>query len=71
MRRSKWTPSIVPNCTDQAVYIVLDDFGPQGRSYRETDAERSDLESVIDDLMAGIQRSGYGCRFQSRRALVA
>jgi len=56
MRRS-WTPSIVPNGADQTVYLtvylVVDDYGRLGRSYRETDVERSDLESVISDLMSG------------------
>ena len=52
MRRS-WTPSIVPNGTDQTVYIVLEDFGRLGRAYRETDEERADLEIVISDLISG------------------
>jgi hypothetical protein len=52
MRRS-WTPSIVPNGADQTVYLVLDDFGDLGRAFRETDIERSDLETVISDLMSG------------------
>ena len=32
MRRSNWTPSIVPNDNDQTVYLVADDFGkiPEG-----------------------------------------
>jgi hypothetical protein len=29
MRRSNWTPSIVPKSDDQTVYLVVDDFGPQ------------------------------------------
>jgi hypothetical protein len=35
MRRSGWTPSIVPkdDGEDQNVYIVLDDFGRNGRAY--------------------------------------
>jgi hypothetical protein len=41
MRRN-WTPSIVPNGNDQNVYLVVDDFGRLGRSYRETDVERAD-----------------------------
>jgi hypothetical protein len=52
MRRS-WTPSIVPTEHDQTVYLVLDDFGRTGRSYRETDPERTDLETTITDLMTG------------------
>ena len=52
MRRS-WTPSIVPNSHDETVYLVLDDFGRNGRAWRETDVERTDLETVIADLMSG------------------
>jgi len=51
MRRN-WTPSIVPNGTDQNVYLVVDDFDRLGRSCRETDVERADLESVISDPMS-------------------
>lgn len=47
MRKSGWTPSIVPNGDDQNVYIVVDDFGRKGRAYRETDVERTELEAVI------------------------
>jgi hypothetical protein len=53
MPRTGWTPSIVPNGDDQNVYIVLDDFGRNGRAYRETDVERADLETVIMDLLEG------------------
>jgi hypothetical protein len=53
MRKSGWTPSIVPNGDDQNVYIVVDDFGRNGRAYRETDAERADLEAVIMDMLEG------------------
>jgi hypothetical protein len=53
MPRTGWTPSIVPNGDDQNVYIVLDDFGRNGRAYRETDVGRADLEAVIMDLLEG------------------
>jgi hypothetical protein len=53
MRKSSWTPSIVPDGDDQNVYIVLDDFGRRGRAYRETDVERADLEAVIMDMLEG------------------
>jgi hypothetical protein len=52
MSRS-FVPSIVPNGHDQTVYLVLEDFGRLGRSYRETDEERTDLESAIRDLISG------------------
>ena len=53
MRDAGWTPSIVPSDDDQNVYIVLDDFGTNGRAYRETDAERADLEAVVMDMLEG------------------
>ena len=53
MRRSSWTPSIVPNDNDQTVYLVADDFGKLGRSWREADYELTDLETTIQDLLSG------------------
>ena len=53
MRKSNWTPSIVPDGDDQNVYLVVDDFGRNGRAYRETDVENADLETVIIDLLDG------------------
>ncbi|WP_029084024.1 hypothetical protein [Bradyrhizobium sp. th.b2] len=52
MRRSNWTPSIVPN-DDQTVYLVADDFGRIGRAWREADLEATDLETVVQDLLSG------------------
>lgn len=51
--RKGWTPSIVPNGDDQTVYLVKDDLGRLGAVWREADAEGTDLETVITDLMAG------------------
>jgi hypothetical protein len=53
MRKSNWTPSIVPNETDQTVYLVADDFGKIGRAWREADYETADFETVIQDLLTG------------------
>ena len=53
MRRSNWTPSIVPNDNDQTVYLVADDFGEIGRAWREADYEATDLETTIQDLLSG------------------
>jgi hypothetical protein len=53
MRTSNWTPSIVPNGDDQAVYLVTDDFGKHGRAWAESDYETTDLETVIQDLLSG------------------
>ena len=46
------SPSIVPD-SDQNTYPVLDDFGLNGRAWRETDVEATDLETVISNLLSG------------------
>jgi hypothetical protein len=43
-------PSIVP---DDDTYLVLDDFGRLGCSWRETDADSADRETLIRDLVDG------------------
>jgi hypothetical protein len=53
MRRPNRTPSIVPKGDDQDVYLVVDDFGRNGRVYREADVEVTDLDTVILDLLEG------------------
>jgi hypothetical protein len=53
MPRTGWTPSIVPYGADQTIYLVVDRFGDLGTVYRETEVERTDLETVITDLMSG------------------
>jgi hypothetical protein len=53
MRKSNWTPSIVPNHNDQTVYLVADDLGKIGRAWIESDYETTDLETVIQDLLSG------------------
>ena len=53
MRKTNWTPSIVPGGDDQTVYLVAEDFGKLGRAWRETDYEATDLETVIQDLLSG------------------
>lgn len=52
MPYSKWTPRIVPYGADQTAYIVVDRCGG-GCAYRETETERSDLETVISDFLTG------------------
>jgi hypothetical protein len=53
MRRTGRTPSIVPNSGDHNVYLVLDDLGRNGRVWPEADAETTDLETIIVDLLTG------------------
>jgi hypothetical protein len=49
MRKSNWTPSIVPTGEDQNVYMLVDDLGRLGRIWPEMDLESIDLETVIAD----------------------
>ena len=54
MRRPEQSPSIVPPGNDQDVYLVLDNFGGRiGQSWRETDVEDADLETLIEHLLEG------------------
>ena len=53
MRRTGWTPSIVPEGNDQNVYLVADDLGRLGGVWAEAGIKRTDLEDVIQDLLAG------------------
>jgi hypothetical protein len=59
MHRSGGTPSIVPNDSDETVYLVADDFGQIGRAWREADYEATDLETVIQDLLTGQYSSPF------------
>ena len=51
------SPSIVPQSDDREIYLVLDDFGPLGRAWRETDEEYTDRETLITDLLTGQYRN--------------
>jgi hypothetical protein len=42
----------VPYGADQTVYLVVDRFSGLGTVYRETEVERTDLETAITDLIA-------------------
>jgi hypothetical protein len=59
MRKSNWTPSIVPTDQDETVYLVADDFGRLGRAWREADYEATDLETVIQDLLTGQYKNPF------------
>jgi len=52
MRESNWAPRIVPYGADQAAYLVVDGFN-SGNAYRETEVERTDLETIISDFLTG------------------
>ena len=47
------SPSIAPHGPGQDTYLVLDDFGRLGRSWRETDEAATDRETLIRDLVEG------------------
>jgi hypothetical protein len=47
------SPSIVPPEADQDTYLVLDDLGRIGCSWRETDVDGADRETLIRDLVEG------------------
>jgi hypothetical protein len=52
MRRSNWTPSIVP--TDgQGYCLVIDDLGYFSQLFREADVEATSFETVVMDLLEG------------------
>jgi hypothetical protein len=53
MRKSHGKPSVAPNGGDQNIYMVADDLGRTGRIWPEADLERTDLETVIQDLLEG------------------
>jgi hypothetical protein len=44
---------MVPYGADQTVYLVVDCLGRQGNVYCETEIERTDIETIVADLIAG------------------
>lgn len=52
MPRTGWSPSTVPYGFDETVYLIIDRFN-NGTVYRETEIERTDLETIISDLLSG------------------
>jgi hypothetical protein len=51
MSAASVSPLIVPFGADQTVFLVIDNPGAPGSASREV--ERSDLESIVCDLMTG------------------
>jgi len=49
----------VPGGTDHNIYLVMDDLGAR-RVWREADAEHTDLETVIQELLEGQYKSPVG-----------
>ena len=52
MSTTGWSPGTVPFGADQTVYLVVDRFS-SGSVYRESEVERTDLETVINDFLTG------------------
>lgn len=47
------SPLVPQNDNAAAVFIVLDDYGKNGRVYRETDEATADLHTVATDIIEG------------------
>jgi len=47
------SPGFVPYGADQTVYRVVDRFRASNSGYRDIEVERTDLETIIRDLMSG------------------
>jgi hypothetical protein len=49
------TPPLAPgkHGDDGTIYIVLNDFGPLGQAYVETDAEEADEPAVVSKILHG------------------
>jgi hypothetical protein len=60
MRKSNWTPSIVPRSDDQDVYLGMDNLGALGRVWREADVEATGFETVVTDLLEGQYKRPIG-----------
>ena len=52
MPSSGWSPKTVPYGADQTVYLVVDRF-QTASAYRETEVERTDIETIINDFLTG------------------
>ena len=44
---------LAPGDSDVTVYIVLNDFGPLGRAYVETDETEADEATIIENILSG------------------
>jgi hypothetical protein len=53
MRKSNWTPSIVPRGDDRDLYMAEDDLGRLGHIWPEANSETADFETVVSDLLTG------------------
>src|SRR5450759_1323486 len=47
------TGGVVPYGADQTIYLVVDRLARLGNACRETEIERTDFETIIDDFLSG------------------
>jgi hypothetical protein len=61
MRRTGWTPSIVPNGHDQTFYLVINNYGKSGAAFAETDWSMTKPSSVLTgkELFERSEKGGY------------
>jgi hypothetical protein len=52
MPQTGWSPRIVPFGADKTVFVVVDRL-KSGTVFLESEIERADLDTVIDDLISG------------------
>ena len=45
---------------DVTVHIVLNDFGPLGQAYVETDEAKADEATIIENILSGQYSTRYG-----------
>jgi hypothetical protein len=50
---SSLTPPLAPGVDDGTVYIVLNDFGPLGQAWVETDAAEADEAAIVTGIIHG------------------
>jgi len=50
-------PRLVPDADDVTAYLVIEDFGPLGRAFVETDLGAADRETIIRNLISGQYRN--------------
>ena len=62
---------LAPREPDVTVYIVVNDFGPLGSAFVETDEAEADEATIIENILSGQYRSDAGGRLQHRGGLVA
>jgi len=53
MQSAGRTASIVPYGADETIYLVVDRCGGRGAADRETEFERTDIETILAELLSG------------------